>query len=225
MVLGGVVQNLSAGTDAHTLAGATQFLPGGPVASPGGRSRSSAPTAAASSTPTPRTRSRARRPGSRCSRSSCCWSSRSRCRAPSAGWSATSGRATRSSRVMADAGRGLAGAAELVRRRTAGGTATQLAGAATEGKEVRFGGPLSALFADRHHADLDRRDQRPARQLHPARRRRGHGQHDARRGRARRRRLGPLRDARPGRHHGLRRRADGRAHPGVPGQEARAVGR
>ena len=33
LVLGGVVQNLSAGTDAQTRAGATQFLPGGPVAS------------------------------------------------------------------------------------------------------------------------------------------------------------------------------------------------
>ncbi|TKJ23731.1 potassium-transporting ATPase subunit KdpA [Blastococcus sp. CCUG 61487] len=33
LVLGGVVQNLSAGADAQTLAGATQFLPGGPVAS------------------------------------------------------------------------------------------------------------------------------------------------------------------------------------------------
>jgi K+-transporting ATPase ATPase A chain len=33
MVLGGVVQNLKAGTDASTLAGGTQWLPGGPVAS------------------------------------------------------------------------------------------------------------------------------------------------------------------------------------------------
>ena len=33
LVLGGVVQNLSSGTEASTLAGATQFLPGGPVAS------------------------------------------------------------------------------------------------------------------------------------------------------------------------------------------------
>jgi K+-transporting ATPase ATPase A chain len=33
MVLGGVVQNLGAGTTARTPAGATQFLPGGPVAS------------------------------------------------------------------------------------------------------------------------------------------------------------------------------------------------
>ena len=33
LVLGGVVQTLSAGTDAQTLAGTTQFLPGGPVAS------------------------------------------------------------------------------------------------------------------------------------------------------------------------------------------------
>ena len=41
------------------------------------RSRSWAPTAAGSSTPTPRTRSRTRTPGPTCSRSSCCWSSRS----------------------------------------------------------------------------------------------------------------------------------------------------
>ncbi|MBJ7452107.1 MAG: potassium-transporting ATPase subunit KdpA, partial [Blastococcus sp.] len=33
MVLGGVVQNLSSGSDIGTLAGGTQFLPGGPVAS------------------------------------------------------------------------------------------------------------------------------------------------------------------------------------------------
>ncbi|SCX37627.1 K+-transporting ATPase ATPase A chain [Klenkia marina] len=33
MVLGGVVQNLSAGTDVTTLAGGSQFVPGGPVAS------------------------------------------------------------------------------------------------------------------------------------------------------------------------------------------------
>ena len=33
MVLGGVIQNLKAGTDASTLAGGTQWLPGGPVAS------------------------------------------------------------------------------------------------------------------------------------------------------------------------------------------------
>jgi K+-transporting ATPase ATPase A chain len=33
LVLGGVEQNLSAGTTGHTLAGAAQFLPGGPVAS------------------------------------------------------------------------------------------------------------------------------------------------------------------------------------------------
>ncbi|MGA8116687.1 MAG: potassium-transporting ATPase subunit KdpA [Actinocatenispora sp.] len=33
LIAGGVIQNLSAGTDAHTLAGATQHLTGGPVAS------------------------------------------------------------------------------------------------------------------------------------------------------------------------------------------------
>src|SRR5206468_249512 len=53
----GVVQNLHGFTDAHTLAGAAQSIPGG--RSPRRRpSRSWAPTAAASTTPTPRTRSR-----------------------------------------------------------------------------------------------------------------------------------------------------------------------
>src|SRR5918997_1432661 len=33
LVLGGVVRNLSSGTEVSTLAGATQFVPGGPVAS------------------------------------------------------------------------------------------------------------------------------------------------------------------------------------------------
>ena len=49
-------------------------------------------------------------------------------------------------------------------------------------------------------------------------------EHDARRGRARRHRFGPVRHAGPGRAVGVRRRADGRADTGVPGQEARRPG-
>ena len=64
----------------------------------GGRSRSSARTAADSSTRTPRTRSRTRRPGRTSSRSCSCSPSRSRSPAPSARWSAATSRATRSSR-------------------------------------------------------------------------------------------------------------------------------
>ena len=49
-------------------------------------------------------------------------------------------------------------------------------------------------------------------------------QHDARRGRPRRRRLRAVRDARPGDPHRVRGRADGRPDPGVPGQEDRRPG-
>ena len=146
MVLGGVVQNLSAGTDAHTLAGATQFLPGGPVASQeaikelgtngGGFYNANAahpfegPTAWVSLFQVflllvipfalPRT----------------------------------------FGRMVGDKRQGYAILGVMAALATvsvallswfearAGGTATQLAGAAMEGKEVRFGGPLSALFAD-----------------------------------------------------------------------------
>ena len=68
----------------------------------------------------------------------------------------------------------------------------------------------SALVRRRDHADLDRGGQLVPRLLHRARRRDAAAQHDARRGRARRRRLRPLRHAGPGHHHGLRGRADGR---------------
>ena len=49
-------------------------------------------------------------------------------------------------------------------------------------------------------------------------------QHDARRGRARRHRLGPVRHPGPRGHHGVRRRADGRPDAGVPGEEDRRPG-
>ena len=73
----------------------------------------------------------------------------------------------------------------------------------------------------RHDADLDRRGRQLPRLLHEPRRRAAAGEHDARRGRARRHRFGPVRHVDPRRHHRLRRRPDGRANAGVPGQEAR----
>jgi K+-transporting ATPase ATPase A chain len=145
MVLGGVVQNLGSGTEASTLAGATQFIPGGPVASQeaikelgtngGGFYNANAahpfegPTAWVSLfqvflllvIPFALPRTFGRIVGDR-----------------RQGWAILG--------VMA----GLAAASiALVTwfEARAGGTATQLAGAAMEGKEVRFGEPLSALYA------------------------------------------------------------------------------
>ncbi len=51
-----------------------------------------------------------------------------------------------------------------------GGSATHAAGAAMEGKEVRFGILGSTLFAHRDDLDVHRCRERHARQLHPARR-------------------------------------------------------
>ena len=113
---------------------------------------------------------------------------------------------------MADPGRRQRRADDAGSRSRTSGTAPQPAGAAMEGKETRFGVPLSALFAaattltstgavNSFHDSLHRRSAA-----------RAAGQHDARRGRARRRRLRALRDAGAGDHHGLRRRPDGRAH-------------
>ena len=146
MVLGGVVQNLSAGVQARTLSGVAQFLPGGPVASQeaikelgtngGGFFNANAahpfegPTAWVSlfqiflilliPFALPRT----------------------------------------FGRMVGDKRQGFAILGVMAALATvsvalvswfearAGGTATQLAGAAMEGKEARFGGPLSALYAD-----------------------------------------------------------------------------
>src|SRR4051812_18927995 len=146
VVLGGVVQNLSAGADAHTLAGATQFLPGGPVASQeaikelgtNGGGFYNANSAHPFEGPT-------------------AWVSLFQVflilLIPSA-LPRTFGR------MVGDKRQGYAILAVMVTLATVsvallswlqasgGGTATRLAGAATEGQEVRFGGPLSALFAD-----------------------------------------------------------------------------
>jgi potassium-transporting ATPase potassium-binding subunit len=94
-IAGGMVQNLSAGTDVHTLAGATQHVTGGPVASQeiikefgtNGGGFYNANSAHPFENPTT---------GRTGWRSSCCWLSRSRCRAPPAGWCATTVRVTRS---------------------------------------------------------------------------------------------------------------------------------
>lgn len=145
MVLGGVIQNLKAGTDVTTLAGGSQFLPGGPVASQeaikelgtNGGGFFNANSAHPFEGPTawvslfqvflillipfslPRTFGKMvgdRRQGF-----------------------AILGVMT----VLASISLVLIN----VFQSRAGGAATQLAGAATEGQEVRFGGPLSALFS------------------------------------------------------------------------------
>ena len=144
LVLGGVVQNLSAGTDATTLGGATQFLPGGQVASQeaikelgtngGGfyNANSAHPFEGPSAwislfqvflllvIPFSLPRTFGRLVGDK-----------------RQGWAIVSVMAT-----LATASIALLSWAEA----RAGGTATQLAGAAMEGKEVRFGEPLTALF-------------------------------------------------------------------------------
>jgi K+-transporting ATPase ATPase A chain len=144
MVLGGVVQNLSSGTDVSTLAGGTQFLPGGPVASQeaikelgtngGGFFNANSahpfegPTAWVSLfqvflillIPFSLPRTFGRMVGDR------------RQGVAILGVMATL--ATVSLVLVS------------VFQARAGGAATQLAGGALEGQEVRFGGPLSALF-------------------------------------------------------------------------------
>jgi K+-transporting ATPase ATPase A chain len=144
LVLGGVVQNLSAGTDAHTLAGGSQFLPGGPVASQeaikqlgtngGGffNANSAHPFEGPSAwislfevflmlaIPFSLPRTFGRLVGDR-----------------RQGYAILGVMAT-----LASASLALTSWAQA----RAGGAALQLAGAATEGQEVRFGGPLSALF-------------------------------------------------------------------------------
>ncbi|MET0764153.1 MAG: potassium-transporting ATPase subunit KdpA [Blastococcus sp.] len=146
LLLGGVVQNLSTGTDAHTLAGVTQFIPGGPVASQeiikelgtNGGGFYNANSAHPFEGPT-------------------AWVSLFQVflllLIPFA-LPRTFGK------LVGDKRQGFAILGVMAALATvslalmtwfqasAGGAAPQLAGAATEGQEVRFGGPLSALFGD-----------------------------------------------------------------------------
>jgi potassium-transporting ATPase potassium-binding subunit len=144
LVLGGVVQNLSSGTGASTLAGATQYLPGGPVASQevikelgtngGGfyNANSAHPFEGPSAwislfqvflillIPFALPRTFGRMVGDR----------------------------RQGVAILAVMGTLAAASLALTSwaQARAGGAALELAGAATEGQEVRFGGPLSALF-------------------------------------------------------------------------------
>ena len=183
------------------------------------RSSSSAPTAAASSTPTPPTRSRTRRPDQ-----------------PARDLPAAADPVQPAAHVRHDGRRPPAGlrdrsprwpcsgrpslAVAALAETAPGRCAALAAGAAMEGKEVRFGVPASALFA----ASTTGTSTGAVNSMHDAtraRRRRRAVEHDARRGRARRRRLRALRHAGARDHRGVRRRPDGRAHAGVPGQEDR----
>jgi potassium-transporting ATPase potassium-binding subunit len=146
LVLGGVVQNLSAGTSAHTLSGATQVIPGGPVASQeiikelgtngGGFYNANAahpfegPTAWVSLLqvflllviPFALPRTFGRMVGDK-----------------RQGYAILAVMA-----ALATVSVGLLSWLEV----RGGGAAARLAGAALEGKEVRFGVPLSAMYAD-----------------------------------------------------------------------------
>jgi len=191
----GAVQNLSGGVDVTTLAGGTQHLTGGPVASQeaikelgtNGGGFSNANSARPYENPTSvsnwfevllihgAARGDQRRPAQRLPR------------APV--------------RHRTDGGRRRPrGHGDAVRRRPVG--------------DVR----------GRHHAHLDRRGQLLPRLLPRRGRGRRDAQHDARRGRSGRRRLRPLRAPGPRDHHGLRGRADGRPDARVRRQEDRRAG-
>ena len=88
-----------------------------------------------------------------------------------------------------------------------------------EGKDLRFGAASSALVGLVDHRHVQRVRELDARQLHAGRRAGRHGQHEARRdepGRCRRRAQRSARDGDPRRVH---RRSDGRTNTRVPGQE------
>ena len=106
-----------------------------------------------------------------------------------------------------------------------GGTVPMAVGAATEGTETRFGVPQSATFA----AATTLTSTGAVDSFHDSYTALGGGdaddQHDAGRGGTGRGRVRPVRDARAGRGDRFHCRPDGRPHPGVPGQEDRLRGR
>ena len=73
LIAGGAIQNFSAGTDVHTLAGATQHITGGPVASQEVDQGARHQRRRLLQRQLRRTRSRTRPAGRTGSRSSCCW--------------------------------------------------------------------------------------------------------------------------------------------------------
>ena len=99
--------------------------------------------------------------------------------------------------------------------------------AAVRRQHGRQGGPLRHRrlrhLGHRHHRRLQRLGQRHARLLHPPGRLGPHGPDPARRGGLRRRGLGPLRHADLRHDRGVHRRAHGRPHAGIPGQEDRGL--
>ena len=95
------------------------------------------------------------------------------------------------------------------------------AGSNMEGKEARFGSPVSGIFAASTTGTSTGAVEQRARQLHAARRRDPARQHDARRGLAGRRRRRALRDPRVRDPRGVRRGPDGRPDTGVPRQADR----
>ena len=182
------MQNFNGFTEITTLAGDTQNLPGGPVASQevdqGARHERRRVLQRELRAPVREPDGAGRTSSRSCSSSR----SRSRSPAPSAGWSATTGRATRSSASWRRSPSSRS--SRSVRSRLNGaGTAPELAGGAMEGKEQRYGILGSTLFAGVDDPHLDRRGELDARLVHRARRHDADAQHDARRGRSRRRRI------------------------------------
>ena len=221
----GVPQTLAGSVEATTLEGAKQIDLDRPGGEPGERSRSSAPTAAASSTPIPRIRSRTPTPG----RTSRDLGAAASSRSPAF---FAFGRAVGDLRQ----GRAIAhhhGHPARRRRRSSpigprarGNPLLTALGVDPspgnmEGKEVRFGTALSALFAVATTGTSTGAVNRHARFVHAARRPRAAVQPAGRLHLAGRRRRGPLWLPRPRRHRGLRRRPDGRPHAGISRQEDR----
>lgn len=101
-------------------------------------------------------------------------------------------------------------------------TRTRRSGDGGQGGALRHPG-LDAV-RKRQHPHIDGCGQLDARFVHSARRDDADAEHDARRGRPRRRRLGPVRHARARDHRGVRRRTARRPHPGVPRQADRSAG-
>ena len=192
----GVVQNFAAGTDVTTLAGGSRPSPAG--RSPRRRrSRSSAPTAAASTTPTPRTRSRTR------TRSATCFEIFLLLLIPVA-LTRTFGRMVGDKRqgyailgaMARPVGRSLVAAVTVARggrtrHRPAGSPAARW-----RARRPASASAASALFAASTTGTSTGAVELVARLVHGARWRRADLQHGARRGRAGRRRLRALRDAR-----------------------------